>query len=276
MTSAPRSPEPALRAPGATIIKLTGLAVVLSLVSMVGSIGSPTALGASLLVAIGLSLALIALPALLWLWLSVRRPAGVALPLRRGAMLSAVCLLLLGAALAALTREPSGVGFGGALAIVGLAAIARRHQVPIAATPPPPSALRVGYGTSVMGGVVGVLLAIWLAEWATFAAHDYRSKQKAAQAYMKSTLRNVVTAEEAFFSDSGRYVGSERLGEWFQPERGVTVTIERADSAGFIATATHAATTQACGVWVGTPPADRMHGALEAQPTCWDPEATPH
>ena len=53
--------------------------------------------------------------------------------------------------------------------------------------------------------IIGILAAIAIPKFAN-------TKQKAIVASMKSDLRNLVTAQEAFFSDNNDYAGSTAAG----------------------------------------------------------------
>ena len=63
--------------------------------------------------------------------------------------------------------------------------------------------------------IIGILAAIAIPKFAN-------TKTKAYTAAMKSDLRNLVTAEEAFFSDSGTYVVYDTTKLKFKPSTGVS------------------------------------------------------
>jgi prepilin-type N-terminal cleavage/methylation domain-containing protein len=131
--------------------------------------------------------------------------------------------------------------------------------------------------------IIGILAAIAIPKFAN-------TKEKAVVASMKSDLRNLVTAQEAFFSDNqdyaggGPYIGDGTVyvqlnglagaGELaFSPSANNTVTVLYIDAAGWSATATNPAVTgvpSTCGVYVGDAgnspdPAIKAEGA----PACW-------
>ncbi|HEY2067183.1 MAG TPA: prepilin-type N-terminal cleavage/methylation domain-containing protein, partial [Gemmatimonadaceae bacterium] len=62
--------------------------------------------------------------------------------------------------------------------------------------------------------IIGILAAIAIPKFAN-------TKSKAYTAAMKSDLRNLVTAEEAFFSDSGKYIQYDTTLLKFRPSTGV-------------------------------------------------------
>ena len=93
--------------------------------------------------------------------------------------------------------------------------------------------------------IIGILAAIAIPKFAN-------TKSKAYITAMKSDLRNMVTAEEAFFSDSSKY-STDLTAINFKQSTGVaTPTI--ATGAGFwTATVTHTQLTgKTCGIGVNT------------------------
>ena len=91
--------------------------------------------------------------------------------------------------------------------------------------------------------IIGILAAIAIPKFAN-------TKEKAYVATMKSDLRNLVTAQEGYFSDNQAFATSTaQLG--FQPSASVTVTITAAQGSDWEANATHAMTGRTCQVVVG-------------------------
>jgi prepilin-type N-terminal cleavage/methylation domain-containing protein len=112
--------------------------------------------------------------------------------------------------------------------------------------------------------IIGILAAIAIPKFAN-------TKEKAYIASMKSDLRNLVTAEEAFFADSVKYANVAMLGTNFATTSGVgvapgaplaiTVTTD-----GWYATVGHSTTAKTCAIYVGstsTAPANK-----EGEPKC--------
>jgi TonB family protein len=122
--------------------------------------------------------------------------------------------------------------------------------------------------------------------------HFRRSLERRYVAYMKSSLRELVSAQEAFFADSTTYAGSlqalrgalsvssgtpEALryrsnlssswatGEGW-PWEGVTVEI-RASGTGWSGVARHLGTSRTCSLFVGTA-ASPIPGGSEGEPIC--------
>ena len=107
--------------------------------------------------------------------------------------------------------------------------------------------------------IIGILAAIAIPKFAN-------TKEKAYLASMKSDLRNLVTAQEAYFADNVTYASTvSNLS--YNYSAGVTVTISAATGQGWSATASHNSTTKTCGIYVGiaTPP---ITGQGEGEPKC--------
>jgi prepilin-type N-terminal cleavage/methylation domain-containing protein len=133
--------------------------------------------------------------------------------------------------------------------------------------------------------IIGILAAIAIPKFAN-------TKEKAVVASMKSDLRNLVTAQEAFFSDNQDYAGGgPYIGDGtsytqanglggagtlaFTPSKDNTVTVTYVDAAGWSATATNPAVPatsvpNTCGVYVG-PAANSPNAVViaEGAPACW-------
>jgi type IV pilus assembly protein PilA len=128
--------------------------------------------------------------------------------------------------------------------------------------------------------IIGILAAIAIPKFAN-------TKEKAVLASMKSDLRNLVTAQEGFFSDNQDYAGS--LGATqvngvlgagtvaFGPSQNNVIVMNYTDAAGWSATVTNVAVTgipNTCGIFVGDP-ATYSGGAglaatdVEGAPKCY-------
>jgi prepilin-type N-terminal cleavage/methylation domain-containing protein len=77
------------------------------------------------------------------------------------------------------------------------------------------------------------------------------TKQKAYVAQMKSDLKNLATAEEAFFYDSTYYTSSLPALNNFRSSTGVTLTVLEATPGGWSAQAIHSQTTRQCVLYQG-------------------------
>ena len=108
--------------------------------------------------------------------------------------------------------------------------------------------------------IIGILAAIAIPKFAN-------TKEKAVVASMKSDLRNLVTAQESFFSDNQDYAGSRRPDDPDQRHRGRRqggLRFVRRQRAGgqvrqrgwLVGTVTNpavkSATSDECGIFVGT------------------------
>jgi prepilin-type N-terminal cleavage/methylation domain-containing protein len=92
--------------------------------------------------------------------------------------------------------------------------------------------------------IIGILAAIAVPKFGN-------TKGKAYVATLKSDLRNLATAEEAYFSDSLTYTTTPPAS-YFQTSPGVTTTITNANSTGWAGSATHrGAMPITCAVFIG-------------------------
>ena len=96
--------------------------------------------------------------------------------------------------------------------------------------------------------IIGILAAIAIPKFAN-------TKQQAHLATLKEDLRNLVTAEEAYFSDFMTYTNTLNTTQ-FNPSAGVTYGVSGASGTGWKATATHiglvGASIPGCHVAIGT------------------------
>ena len=105
--------------------------------------------------------------------------------------------------------------------------------------------------------IIGILAAIAIPKFAN-------TKEKAYIASMKSDLRNLITAQEAYFSDNNSTYASSTtaLGTTYKASTGVTVTIGGVSSTGWSATATHGSTSKTCTITLGG------SATAEGEPSC--------
>jgi type IV pilus assembly protein PilA len=96
--------------------------------------------------------------------------------------------------------------------------------------------------------IIGILAAIAIPKFAN-------TKQQAYLATLKEDLRNLVTAEEAYFSDFTTYTNTLTTTQ-YNPSAGVSYTVSGASGTGWEATATHiglvGASIPGCHVALGT------------------------
>ena len=107
--------------------------------------------------------------------------------------------------------------------------------------------------------IIGILAAIAIPKFAN-------TKAKAYVASMKADLRNLVTAEEAYFADNVTYA-STTANMQFNISAGNTITVTSASGTGWSATSSNAAQTKTCGIFVGSATAP-ITGEAEGAPTC--------
>ena len=108
--------------------------------------------------------------------------------------------------------------------------------------------------------ILGILIAVLIPRWAN-------TRERAFMAAMKSDLRNLATAEEAYFYDNATYATSLASLVAFVPSTGTTVTINQATVAGWSATASRPGLTKQCYLFVGSV-APVGAATVEGQVTC--------
>jgi prepilin-type N-terminal cleavage/methylation domain-containing protein len=109
--------------------------------------------------------------------------------------------------------------------------------------------------------IIGILATITIPKFGN-------TKEKALVAEMKVDLKNLVSAEEAYFSDYTTYTGT--LGNLnYNVSTGNTINLISitASGTGWNATATNVGTAKVCGIFIGnaSPP---ITGQVEGQPLC--------
>ncbi|HKV70142.1 MAG TPA: prepilin-type N-terminal cleavage/methylation domain-containing protein [Gemmatimonadales bacterium] len=121
--------------------------------------------------------------------------------------------------------------------------------------------------------IIGILAAIAIPKFAN-------TKQKAYQASMKADLRNLVTAEEAYFSDSLKYVTTTSCANpttagtaaWCATQGNTlgAITTGTGTQAGWTASITNINTPVSCAIYIGavTPTAPATASSAEGAPTC--------
>jgi len=107
--------------------------------------------------------------------------------------------------------------------------------------------------------IIGILAAIAIPKFANTKAKAYVASEKA-------DLRNLVTAQEAYFSDNVTYA-TTTTNLNYNVSVGNTITITSSSGTGWSGTSSNTATTTTCGIFVGsaTPP---ITGENEGAPTC--------
>lgn len=110
--------------------------------------------------------------------------------------------------------------------------------------------------------IIGILAAIAIPKFAN-------TKEKSYIATMKSDLKNMATAQEAYYYDNGVYYngGIPNAAFDFAPSTGVTINILVGDIGGWSGTANYVGIARVCAIFVGgaAPPAPAV---LEGSPEC--------
>ena len=104
--------------------------------------------------------------------------------------------------------------------------------------------------------IIGILAAIAIPKFAT-------TKEKAYLAAMKSDLRNLATAEEAYFSDWIAYTTSVPN---YATTTGVSGPTVATTADGWTATVGHNITTKTCGIFIGS--TSVAPATKEGEPKC--------
>jgi prepilin-type N-terminal cleavage/methylation domain-containing protein len=108
--------------------------------------------------------------------------------------------------------------------------------------------------------IIGILAAIAIPKFGN-------TKSKAFLSSMKSDLRNLATAEEAFFSDSARY-STNLTSLNFSSSTGVTSPVITLFTGGWSATVSHTQMPAAeCGIGINTTN-PTLASAGEGEPAC--------
>jgi prepilin-type N-terminal cleavage/methylation domain-containing protein len=109
--------------------------------------------------------------------------------------------------------------------------------------------------------IIGILAAIAIPKFAN-------TKSKAYIAAMKSDLRNLVTAEEAYFADSAKYATDTSKGMKFKSSTGVSMPTIAVFSGSWLATNTHSQLANfSCGIGVNTTN-PLVTAAGDGEPSC--------
>jgi type IV pilus assembly protein PilA len=106
--------------------------------------------------------------------------------------------------------------------------------------------------------IIGILAAIAIPKFAN-------SKEKAYVATMKSDLRNLITAQDAYYADNNNYYSASTasLGTNYRASVGVTVVISGATTTGWQATATSPYTAMTC--YINLTSGSTQEGEVECQ-----------
>jgi prepilin-type N-terminal cleavage/methylation domain-containing protein len=94
--------------------------------------------------------------------------------------------------------------------------------------------------------IIGILAAIAIPKFAN-------TKEKAFVASMKSDLRNLITAQEAYYSDNTNNYAqtTANLGTNYASSPGVTVTLSGVTTTGWTAKAASTGTSKTCQITLG-------------------------
>jgi prepilin-type N-terminal cleavage/methylation domain-containing protein len=105
--------------------------------------------------------------------------------------------------------------------------------------------------------IIGILAAIAIPKFAN-------TKEKAYLASMKSDLRNLITAEEAYFADSVKYTTA--LGTAYAVTTGNGTPTIALTADGWTATLTNLNTSKTCAIFIGSTAI--AQATKEGEPKC--------
>jgi type IV pilus assembly protein PilA len=110
--------------------------------------------------------------------------------------------------------------------------------------------------------IIGILAAIAIPKFSA-------TKGKAYIATMKSDLKNLASAQEAYYYEHSLYYDGAIPDPSipFSPSTGVSVTIVSADVAGWSATSSYAGIPNICAIYVGSAAAPAP-ATIEGSPAC--------
>ncbi len=108
--------------------------------------------------------------------------------------------------------------------------------------------------------IIGILAAIAIPKFSN-------TKGKAYLAAMKSDLRNLVTAEEAYFADNTTYT-TDKVALNYTESTGVTLTpvVTAGPPVGYSATTVHVGTAETCAIFINV--AAVAPAINEGEPKC--------
>jgi len=110
--------------------------------------------------------------------------------------------------------------------------------------------------------IIGILTAIAIPKFAN-------TKEKTYLGAMKSDLRNLATAEEAFFYDSAYYTTNLAAMNNFRASSGMNLTVNLATAGGWSATASAAGlTARKCHLFSGNVASPPLPGMVEGRIVC--------
>jgi type IV pilus assembly protein PilE len=114
--------------------------------------------------------------------------------------------------------------------------------------------------------IIGILATVAIPKFT-------RVKEKGFTATLKSDLRNLVTTQESYFTESNTYGNLAQLvaENRFNSSRDVTIVIADVSPTGWSATATHTGLVAftACGVYVGSAAPPNAATSSGGEVACW-------
>jgi type II secretory pathway pseudopilin PulG len=113
--------------------------------------------------------------------------------------------------------------------------------------------------------IIGILAAIAIPKFAN-------SKERAIISQMRSDLRNMVTAQEAYISDALTYYNGPIPSAGvlaYDPSGNITITLSGVSATGWAAVAGAPTSSRTCAIFMGTappPPPSSLEGVIACTP----------
>ena len=244
---------------GRTALRLTRWAWLAGLVlSALTVTGGSDLFWMGMLLLLGCSALLVAVPGVVFLVYSVRPDAGVPPTLRRAAIEAGACNVALGAIMAGAGLSSAWRVPGVAVLLFGAAVIVRALRARAQDEGP---MLRHA-GSTVAGLLSFVILLILIPKFSGMPS------SRAFETGMKSDLNGLVVAEELYHEAHHRYATLAELGDSYRPMWPDVTIVVAADTGRYVGRATHPRARRACLVWAGAPRPDDIGDAPEGKPTC--------
>lgn len=97
--------------------------------------------------------------------------------------------------------------------------------------------------------IIGVLAAIAIPKFAN-------SKERAIVSQMRSDLRNMITAQEAYIADALTYYAGPipAAGLAYNPSGSIVITLSGVSATGWAAVASAPTSTRTCAIYIGSAP----------------------
>ncbi len=100
--------------------------------------------------------------------------------------------------------------------------------------------------------VAGIVLVAAMGGFWVRSGAEARARTRVFRGAVEADLTRLEAAQDAYFSERGRFASLDALGTRYISSQGVRVRVHRADSAGWTASAWHLLTSRICTLTVAT------------------------